>query len=256
MASTAETTRIALVFEFIVGSNRQLMLCVEGNYGNDPLPLGLSTLMQFLYSNETHLSPYDADFCYLLAKLVKKALIGSEFRYVIPSETDMAIFFSALIEHRVPGFWRNSDGVVAPLKINSELPISIQIEENKGRLMCSLLNRNKWLHQPSSWLTFTVDRKRIWFCDGVVRTMLNRDVEHFISRFLDHPKIFIGGNEATQFIQNVYKPNKSALIWHVRADLNRFVPHEVHPQPVLDIDYENGMLVLELRYKYCLLYTS
>ena len=28
------------------------------------------------------------------------------------------------------------------------------------------------------------------------------------------------------------------------------IPHEVHPEPILCIDYENGMLTLELRYKY------
>ena len=250
MALSSTETRISLVVEFVIGNNRQLMLGIDGRYGDEPLPLGLSSLMQFLYGHESQLSPYDADFCYLLAKLLKKAQIGNDFRYVVPSETDMAIFFSAVVEQRISAFWRNSEGRVSPLRVNSEFPISITVEDQKGKLVCTMIGRDEWLNQPSGWLTFSVDRKRIWFCNGVVRTMLTREMEQFIGRFLDHPKVHLSGNEATKFIQSVYKPNKSAIIWQVRADLNRFIPHEVHPEPILNIDYENGMLTLELRYKY------
>ena len=250
MALSSTETRISLVVEFVIGNNRQLMLAIDGRYGDEPLPLGLSSLMQFLYGHESQLSPYDADFCYLLAKLLKKAQIGNDFRYVVPSETDMAIFFSAVVEQRISASWRNAEGRISPLRVNSEFPVSILVEDHKGKLVCTMIGRDEWLNQPSGWLTFSVDRKRIWFCNGVVRTMLTREMEQFISRFLDHPKVHLSGNEATQFIQSVYKPNKAAIIWQVRADLNRFIPHEVHPEAILNIDYENGMLTLELRYKY------
>ncbi|NBV41351.1 DEAD/DEAH box helicase, partial [bacterium] len=243
-------TRISITTQFVVTSKRQLMLAVDAVFDNAPISLGLSSLMQFLYENEQKLTPGETEVFYLLTKLIKKAQIGTELRYVIPSENDMGLFFGAILEHKIPVLWQAKDGPTKPLSINGTLPITVMIEDQKNKLVCTMINRNEWMDTPWAWMRFTVNRKPLIFSNGVIRSNISNDMEQFIRRFLDYPKVFMSGVDADRFVQNVYRHNKEVIFWQVRTDLSRFVPHEVHPEPVLKIDYANGRLDVEIRYRY------
>jgi len=243
------STRLSLLLRFMT-VRRQLMLSIEATYDEAPLSLGLSTLMQFLFEEEGRLAKPESDLLYLLAKLVKKSQIGTQLVYVVASDSDMAAFLLALADSGARALWVAHDGSQRPIVVQGTMPLTMLIEEKKGRLCCSLTDRSRWLTTPDAWLHFRVNRRQVWFCNGVIRTSLSAELDQFIQRFLDVPKVLLGGAEATKFIQNVYSPNKNVIFWQLRTDLNRFLPHEVQPEPILDIQYANERIQLEIHYQY------
>jgi len=226
------------------------MLAVDAHFNQNPLSLGLSTLMQFLFEEEEQLSKAESDLLYLLAKLIKKSQVGNDLLYVLSSDSDIATYLLALADSGANTMWVGQDTASRMVTIQGTMPITITVEEKKGRLCCGLAERNKWMTTPDAWLHFRVNRRQVWFCNGVIRTSLSTELDQFIQRFLDVPKIYLGGAEATKFIQNIYSPNKDAIFWQLRTDLNRFLPHEVQPEPILKIECENDRLQIEIHYQY------
>ena len=243
------STRLSFSIRFIT-VRRQLMLAVDAQFNQNPLSLGLSTLMQFLFEEEEQLSKAESDLLYLLAKLIKKSQVGNDLLYVLSSDSDIATYLLALADSGANTMWVGLDGASRVVTIQGTMPITIMVEEKKGRLCCSLTERNKWMTTPDAWLHFRVNRRQVWFCNGVIRTALSTELDQFIQRFLDVPKVYLGGAEATKFIQNIYSPNKDTIFWQLRTDLNRFLPHEVQPEPILKIECENDRLQIEIHYQY------
>lgn len=244
--------RLQILFEFIFDPQGQLFLVVEGMFKNEAINLSLSTLLQFLFEHEKELSAKESEFCYSLAKFIKKVQIGPKFYFAIPNESDIALFFVRARDHQIPLSWRYRERK-NDVHFGGPLPLTFAVgqhHQNLKSLRCHFLEREIWLEDPLYWQTFSVDDTRVLFSNGTIILNLPEQFEHFINRFLDQPFLSFAGAEAISFIQEVYTPHKKIVHWQVKADFPSFLPKTTPPIPVLDVSYESGSLCNILRFKY------
>ena len=71
-----------------------------------------------------------------------------------------------------------------------------------------------------------------------------------MDNFLDRNLITFESNQAIQFIQRIYTPNKNSFTWLLNIDIQQFLPSDNSPIPKLDIEYNNSQLITTLSYNY------
>ena len=91
-------SNIELTFSFRWDPTDRLWLQVWLNYKKKEVSLALARFMQFLYANEDSFSDSEQDFCFSLAKLVKKVDFQGESILAISNDYDMALFFKKIIQ--------------------------------------------------------------------------------------------------------------------------------------------------------------
>lgn len=242
--------RIQASCEFIFDPQQKLYLIVDVKWHGSSIPLALSSLMTFLRQNEPEMVKTESDFCYHLAKFIKKVQLGPHFYLAIPDDFDMALFFRKAIENKIPLFWKQKNALT-PLQIDEPLPLTVSVTSHpQSGLICTLQNREEWRENPLAWLTFQANGKTLCFSNGVLLQSLPPGFEEWISQFLDKPKLLYTGPEAVKFVHQVYTPYKKLLYWQIQADFAASLPQETAPVPILTVRYENGSLSSNLAYQY------
>ncbi len=241
--------RITTVFSFVFYQDRMIMT-VDLTWNGEPIHMALSSLMTFIFEHEAVLDKNDAAFCYTLAKLIKKVQLGRDFYLAIPDDTDMAIFFKRAIALKIPLLWKNGNAT-HPLKTEFPLPLTFQVASQfNGILSCTLLDHISWATNPLGWLMFEFNNQRMCFCNGTLIENLPKDLEDFVSLFLDNPRVQYKDQESIKFIHQVYSPHKKRVYWQVQADFAAILPQETTPIPVLTISTNGDSLSPTLTYQY------
>ncbi len=246
--------RITFYLTFLFNSKNRLMTIVEAKWDNEAINLSKSSFMLFLYNNENEINESDLDFSYRLTKYLKKLRIANDVHDALPQEQDVGWFFSRANELQVHVEWRqifdNKTSDYKPIIFNRELPLEIELRQDKNRIQCVLKNRLEWLQNPLLWMPFPSDKGLYCFCNGHIKKNPSKSFLNYLDNFLDRNLLIFEGNQAIQFIQRVYSPNKKILNWIVNMDLQQFLPSDDSPTPRLDVIYEHNLLSTSLSYNY------
>jgi SNF2 family DNA or RNA helicase len=246
--------RINFYLTFLFNSKNRLMTIVNAKMDDELINLSKSSFMLFLYNNETDINEKDLDFSYRLTKYLKKLQVGNDIHDALPHDADVGWFLSRANQLGVQVFWRQIvdqiTGDYAPLIFDSALPIDIELKQEKNKIQCILKNRLEWLKNPLLWMPFPSDKGLLCFSKGHIKRNPSKSFINFLDNFLDRNLLVFDGNQAIQFIQRIYSPNKTLLNWIVNMDLQQFLPSDDSPTPRLDIVYENNVLTTALSYNY------
>lgn len=246
--------RITFYLTFLFNSKNRLMTIVEAKWNNDMVNLSKSSFMLFLYNNENEINEKDLDFSYRLTKYLKKLQVANDIHDALPQEQDVGWFFSRANELGIHVEWRqvfdNKTSDYQPIQFDQELPLEIELKQDKNKIQCILKNRLEWLQNPLLWMPFPSDKGLYCFCNGYIKKNPSKSFLNYLDNFLDRNALVFEGNQAIQFIQRVYSPNKKLLSWVVNMDLQQFLPSDDSPTPRLDVIYENNQLMTALSYNY------
>ncbi|NQY74664.1 MAG: hypothetical protein HRT90_07870, partial [Candidatus Margulisbacteria bacterium] len=127
--------RLHVQIECIIEDPSRLVMPVTATWKGDPISLSLGAFMTFLMQHEKEMAPEDVEFGYVLPKYLKKVQVGPQFHMALVEDWDQAFFFEKVIEYQVPLKW-TYQGQTSPVKINTPLPISIQVSKKKKSLVC------------------------------------------------------------------------------------------------------------------------
>ena len=189
------------------------MTIVEAKWKAETINLSKSSFMLFLYNNETEINEQDLDFSYRLTKYLKKLRIGNDVHDALPQEKDVGWFFSRANELEINVEWRqifdNKTNDYTPIIFNKELPLEIELKQDKNKIQCILKNRLEWLQNPLLWMPFPSDKGLYCFCNGHIKKNPSKSFLNYLDNFLDRNLLVFEGNQAIQFIQRVYSPNKN-----------------------------------------------
>ena len=200
------------------------------------------------------LTKKDLDFSYRLTKYLKKLQVGNDIHDALPQESDVGWFLSRANELGVHVEWRqifdNTTSEFQPLIFDEQLPLEIELKQDKNKIQCVLKNRLAWLQNPLTWMPFPSDKGLYCFSNGYIKRNPSKSFINYLDNFLDRNLLVFEANQAIQFIQRVYSPNKNLLNWVVNMDLQQFLPSDDSPTPRLDVVYENNALMTTLSYTY------
>ncbi|RAP24824.1 hypothetical protein DID73_00720 [Candidatus Marinamargulisbacteria bacterium SCGC AG-343-K17] len=246
--------RITFYLTFLFNSKNRLMTIVEAKWNDETINLSKSSFMLFLYNNEDEINEKDLDFSYRLTKYLKKLRIGNDVHDALPQEQDVGWFFSRANELGINVEWRqifdNKTSDYQGIIFDKELPLEIELKQDKNKIQCILKNRLEWLQNPLLWMPFPSDKGLYCFCNGHIKKNPSKSFLNYLDNFLDRNALVFEGNQAIQFIQRVYSPNKKLLSWVVNLDLQQFLPSDDSPTPRLDVIYEKNQLMTSLSYNY------
>ena len=246
--------RITFYLTFLFNSKNRLMTIVEAKWNNEMVNLSKSSFMLFLYNNENEINEKDLDFSYRLTKYLKKLQVANDVHDALPQESDVGWFFSRANELGINVEWRqvfdNKTSDYQAIIFDKELPLEIELKQDKNKIQCILKNRLEWLQNPLLWMPFPSDKGLYCFCNGHIKKNPSKSFLNYLDNFLDRNALVFEGNQAIQFIQRVYSPNKKLLSWVVNMDLQQFLPSDDSPTPRLDVIYENNQLMTALSYNY------
>ncbi len=243
-------TKTQTIISFLFNTQEQLYLRVELIWNNKNVDLSLAAFMQFLYQHEDHLSKSESEFCYALARLVKKVDFKGNLIYAIPNDYDMALFFKRAMHANLSVLWRDHNDDIRPISFDDPLPITILVKQKGPRLCCELINREEWIKNPLMWLRFQDDKHNYYFSKGVIKRGIKRGFENFIDKFLDKDQLYYGGDHILAFINQLYTPNKQVIQWKIQVDFLSFLPKETTPVGVLKIGYTPPILTSNLFFRY------
>ncbi len=245
-----QTKTLQITIEFIFDLRGTLFMGLDVQWDSAPVDLALADFLKFIRQNEGEMNPGEADFCYAVAKCVKRVEIDSQPRFAIPTDPEMAFLFKRAIEAKVPLHWKRKDGRVQPIQVDAPMPITIKVTQQGRQLVCSLENRQKWIENPLAWLTFQHEKTLYCFCMGVLLENPTQQFHDFIATFLDGPKQRYEAIEVPDFLKTIYEPYKKAIFWQVQADFAALLPQEILPTPILKLSYEDQRLNPVLSFKY------
>ena len=145
------------------------MTIVEAKWNDETINLSKSSFMLFLYNNENDINERDLDFSYRLTKYLKKLRIGNDVHDALPQEQDVGWFFSRANELQIAVEWRqifdNKTSDYKPIIFNKELPLEIELLQDKNKIQCILKNRLAWL---CSFTNFWIQEN---FTSGIIICM-------------------------------------------------------------------------------------
>ncbi len=246
--------RLNFYLTFFFNTKNRLMTIVEADWKNEPINLSKSSFMLFLYNNENEINESDLDFSYRLTKYLKKVRIGNDIHDSLAQESDVGWFLSRSNELNINIQWRqifdNETSEYKPLIFNQQLPLQIEISKDKNKIQCILHNRLEWLQNPLLWMPFPSNKGLYCFCNGYIKKNPSKSFLNYLDNFLDRNALIFEGNQAVQFVQRVYSPNKNLLNWEIKFDINQFLPSDDSPTPLLNVNYDNNQLLTALSYKY------
>ena len=245
---TKKMSKVTLDLQFLFDQKNRLFLAITLHHNKKPISLSLATFMQFLYKNNTVLLNNDIEFCYILAKLVKKVDFEGQLIYAIPNDYDMALLIKNANKYKIKLYWKNND-TYQEIKLKDPLPLTIEVTEHKNKLLCHLINHKQWLENPLNWLILKEQEATYCFCNGTIKK-LDNDFLKFIHRFLDKNIIQFNRDKATLFIKQLYQTHKNTIFWSIKADFMAFIPQDTPPEPLLKITYEEPTLTPTLLFKY------
>jgi superfamily II DNA or RNA helicase len=246
--------RITFYLTFFFNAKNRLMTIVESKWKNESINLSKSSFMLFLYNHENEINEKDLDFSYRLTKYLKKTRVGNDIHDTLPQEQDVGWFFSRANELEINVEWRqifdNATSDYRPLIFNKVLPLEIELKQDKNKIQCILKNRLEWLQNPLLWMPFPSNKGLFCFSNGYIKKNPSKSFLNYLDNFLDRNLLVFEGNQAIQFIQRVYSPNKNLLSWVLNLDLQQFLPSDDSPTPKLEIIYSGSSLVTTLSYNY------
>ncbi|MFT5170645.1 MAG: SNF2 family DNA or RNA helicase [Candidatus Marinamargulisbacteria bacterium] len=241
--------RLEYVIEFVFDQNKKPLLSLDLTWNEEHVSLALSSLLQFLFQNEKKLHKDDQDFCYALAKLIKKVQIGNDFYLGISSEQDIAYFFVRARDLNIPLKWRRGDKQTR-VRTSTDLPFAVKIESKGQKLVCRLLNQFEWAQDALGWLVFKHNDLPICFSKGTLFFDISSDLRKFIASIIKTEITSYEKSKRLWFYDQIYKPNKLTVQWLLNTDFSEFVPKETRPVPVLSLDYEDLLLNIKLSFQY------
>jgi superfamily II DNA or RNA helicase len=234
---------------FLFTPKNQLLLKVRLFHNATEVSLSLAQFMQYLYEHEAEFSKEENDFCYTLAKLVKKVDFKGRLIYAIPNDYDMAMFFKKIMNTKIVLKWERN-GNIQDVQMNAPLPITVVVSQAGNRMACSLQNRKAFLKDPMQFLIFKGDKTTFCFSNGVLAKGLRQDFQSFLNKFMDKDRLFYADQNVIKFVNHIYKPNRQVVFWKIQVDFLSFLPQETPPIPLLRLDYLQPNLVPTLFYKY------
>ena len=89
------------ISEFVFDQNKKLFWVVSVVWHEQILDMKLASFLGFLYKNEKEIGEKEADFCYFLVKLLKKAKFNSEEILAISDDWDMVYFIKRAIKDKI-----------------------------------------------------------------------------------------------------------------------------------------------------------
>jgi SNF2 family DNA or RNA helicase len=246
--------RIHFYLTFLFNAKNRLITLVEATMNDEPINLSKSSFMLFLYNNESKINEKDLDFSYRLTKYIKKCQVGNNIHDALPQESDVGWFLSRANELGVHTQWRqifdNVTSEYADFIFDQTLPITIELKQDKNKIQSILHDRLTWLRNPLFWMPFPSDKGLYCFCNGYIKKNPSKLFMNYLYGFLDRNLLGFEGNQAIQFVQRVYSPNKTMIHWVVDLDLQQFLPNDDSPTPRLDVTYTSGVLSTVLSYNY------
>ena len=154
--------RITFYLTFLFNSKNRLMTIVEAKWNNEMVNLSKSSFMLFLYNNENEINEKDLDFSYRLTKYLKKLQVANDVHDALPQESDVGWFFSRANELGINVEWRqvfdNKTSDYQAIIFDKELPLEIELKQDKNKIQCILKNRLEWLQNPLLWMPFPSDK--------------------------------------------------------------------------------------------------
>jgi superfamily II DNA or RNA helicase len=242
--------RINFSFTFIFDPQNKMFLQPSAELDGQPVSLVLSELMRFLCGKAYQLEEADSEFCFALAKIVKKVQQSDNFFLAIPSDEDMAFFFKKAKSYNIELTWINNNEKT-PLKYQNNLPLTVIItKSNNNQIACTLKERDEFTSNPLYWLPFSYENERYLFSNGIMIKDFPTACEDFLLQFLDKQQIIYQNQNVIFFIKQIYSLHKTLINWDIYADFSEFLPKEVTPLPLLKIDYSQGQLKPILFFQY------
>ena len=89
-------------------------------------------------------------------------------------------------------------------------------------------NRLEWLKTPYYGCHFHLT-KALLFLQWSYQKNPSKSFLNYLDNFLDRNLLIFESNQAIQFIQRVYSPNKNLLNWIINMDLQQFLPSDDSP---------------------------
>ena len=241
--------RLEVRFKTVFNKGGRLFLSVELWEGSKMLETNLNTLLAYLFQNETTLNSDDAEFCYALAKCIKKVDIDGVLVQAIPNDHDMAMFFERAHQYGIHLIWLNGDESVE-VPFNEMFPFSVQIDQQGQRLICRMVDRDRLANDPASWLIFDSGGKMVCFSAGHVFIRPPQPVFDFINRLLDSDTLMFSEKESVNFIKTIYRPYERLLRWRVTARLQTFVPEQIPPRAIIEVSGSDTQgIQIQIKYK-------
>ncbi|MBT4552704.1 DEAD/DEAH box helicase [bacterium] len=242
--------RIKFTIEFIFDHQNKLFLSLAGILQNKPLNLSKAAFLLFLFKVEKELDSRDLEFCYEIAKYLRRVKLGSEVLDAIDHDYYMALFFKKCIYYEVDLSWQYQDSI-QQVKFHPPLPLSVEVLQKQNSLLVKLKDRTVFLENPLAWMIFWLDNECFCFSKGVILQNPSSNIQKLGELFLEKDILIFDQLKAINFIEHTYEPNKKILDWQIKADLDFFKPKETCPVAVLTLTKnENDKLMLKLSYKY------
>jgi SNF2 family DNA or RNA helicase len=242
-------SKIELTFAFRWDHTDRLWLQIWLTYEKKDTSLALARFMQFLYANEDNLTEKEQEFCFSLAKLVKKVEFEGESIFAIPHDYDMALFFKKVIDLDLTVMWKRESTVVT-LQKNKPLPIDVTLNTRGNALVASMPRRQSFIENPLQFMIFRTQDECFCFSQGTIQNNFPGELETFLLEFLDNDKVNYQEKDIVHFLNTLYKPNRNRIDWNVQADFTSILPQETTPTAVLNVHYEHNVLQPTLAYKY------
>lgn len=242
-------SKIELTFSFRWDETDRLWLQVWLSYEKKNIPLALAQFMQFLYANEDQLEDWESEFCFSLAKLVKKVNFQGDTIFAIVNDYDMALFFKKVLQLDLAVMWKRESTVVS-LQKNEPLPIKVNLSSKGRQLIANMPRREVFIENPLQFMIFRTDDEAFCFSQGTLVEKFPGDLESFLLEFLDRDQVSFQDKDIVHFLNSIYKPNKDKIDWQINGDFSSILPQETTPVPVLYVNYENNILQPNLAYKY------
>ncbi len=246
---TALELRIQTHIEFRFDRRRKLYLITQLFWRDEPIPQQLSLLLRFLMAHESEMSRGDAEFCYTLANLIKVVEIDGTTTYGIGNDSDMGLMLSKAVKHDIPLYWRYK-GDAFPVLQDGPLPYRVHVKPHAKGLVCTLSSRSEVVSSPTAFLIFYSGDSTMWFSDGVLIKDPSDSFLKFMTSFQGADKHYVKTNDVASFQRKVLTPQRSMLTWDIDVDLSKYVPEDIVPIPILELNENAGVLAPVLNFQY------
>jgi superfamily II DNA or RNA helicase len=241
--------KFRFIFEFVFDEFDGCFLVITAFCDDIIVNLALSEILTFLYKYERELDKDDSEFCYLLAKYVKKIQIGNNFYLAVPREEDIAYIFRKMREFNVEAVYE-SEQVNKRLEFDKTLPLAIKFNKAKNYVVCNLDLENNALLDKNNLMLFEDDISTIYFSKGNTYEVKSKKLADFLDQFHNNEKIYLDNEQVVDFYKEIYTPNAKVLNWDNIAILQDFLPKEKLPVPALSIDYKDKVLEIKISFNY------
>ena len=242
-------TQLKIQARFVKDAQKRLILTYDLFLNQKKLSLNLSEMMQFMYAQEATLPENISSFLYFVSKVTKKFSFQHSLIYGIKNDEEILQFFKRSSKEKL-NLIITENKKQYPLSMKDELPISVILEQSGYKLHAKIMNKPYLKKHPSHFLILKENTHTYLYSSGILRK-IDKRIENFLHKCLRQNTVIFDTTETiNSFLQRIYKPHKSLFRWEILGSLDKLLPKEVPPTPVLTLHYDEHCLHPNLSYKY------